>query len=165
MPIKPTSRQFSDDQIHLRRPRAEEIDRLAPLAFHVLKESAEYAVYNIDLERAKQNARRWIGGEDRYFVRIAEDSNGKVLGFFVGQVYARWFTRDISATDEMVFVSPQARGRGVGKAMLQAFISWAREKGAVKFFLGDTLGISLEASKALYISAGFREAGHIYGAD
>ena len=54
-------------------------------------------------------------------------------------------------------VAPQARGRGVGRAILDALLDWARQAGAAEIFLD--VRPSNEGAIALYNSRGFVEIG------
>ncbi|HEU5047453.1 MAG TPA: ribosomal protein S18-alanine N-acetyltransferase [Rickettsiales bacterium] len=50
-------------------------------------------------------------------------------------------------------VSPEHRRHGIGKALLEAILNWAREKGVKTIFL--EVRISNEAAQELYKNAGF----------
>ena len=54
-------------------------------------------------------------------------------------------------------VAPHARGRGVGRAILDALLDWARQAGAAEIFLD--VRPSNEGAIALYNSRGFVEIG------
>jgi ribosomal-protein-alanine N-acetyltransferase len=54
-------------------------------------------------------------------------------------------------------VAPQARGRGLGRALLQAVISRAAEQGAASLFL--EVGADNPAALALYAGLGFTRVG------
>ncbi len=58
-----------------------------------------------------------------------------------------------------LYVSPEKRGQGLGRALLEAAMEWARERGADHFEL--TTSMDDDAARALYESAGFtnREGG------
>ena len=56
-----------------------------------------------------------------------------------------------------VWVAPQARGRGVGAALLDAAITWARERRATALHLDVTAGDG--AAARLYRRAGFVDVG------
>jgi GNAT superfamily N-acetyltransferase len=62
-----------------------------------------------------------------------------------------------SATLYQVWVAPEARGRGVGAAMLDAAIAWARTRRLRALHLGVTTGDT--AAVRLYLRAGFAAVG------
>jgi GNAT superfamily N-acetyltransferase len=62
-----------------------------------------------------------------------------------------------SATLYQVWVAPEARGRGVGAAMLDAAIAWARTRRLRALHLGVTTGDT--AAARLYRRAGFATVG------
>jgi phosphinothricin acetyltransferase len=57
-----------------------------------------------------------------------------------------------------VYLAPEARGRGVGKALMQALIARARAMG-LRHLIGAIGDSANTASIALHKAAGFREAG------
>lgn len=62
-----------------------------------------------------------------------------------------------SASLYQVWVAPEARGRGVGAALLDAAVAWARNRGARALHLGVTTGDT--AAARLYRRAGFVAVG------
>jgi GNAT superfamily N-acetyltransferase len=72
-----------------------------------------------------------------------------------------WVKLDVpdapTASLYQVWVAPQARGRGVGAALLDAAITWARERRATALHLGVTAGDG--AAMRLYRRAGFVDVG------
>lgn len=56
-----------------------------------------------------------------------------------------------------MWVAPEARGRGVGDALLQAALQWARQSGAHRVGLGVAVGDTPAAR--LYQRAGFADCG------
>ena len=72
-----------------------------------------------------------------------------------------WGRQDDDAADVarvyQVWVTPDARGLGVGRQLLQAIIDWARSRGVRRLELGVTP--SHPAAVRLYRSAGFVDAG------
>lgn len=72
-----------------------------------------------------------------------------------------WVKLDGAGTDTaslyQVWVAPQARGRGVGAALLDAAIAWARAQRATALRLGVTAGDG--AAARLYRRAGFAATG------
>lgn len=64
-----------------------------------------------------------------------------------------------SATIYQMWVAPEARRRGIGLALLEAAIKWARTAGVVRLQLRVTCGNS--SAQRLYARAGFSTVGDI----
>lgn len=82
---------------------------------------------------------------------IAMDEAGVPIGY--GGVKVGGDQADVMT----IGVAPRARGRGVGRAILDALLEWARQVGAVEIFLD--VRPSNEGAIALYNSRGFVEIG------
>lgn len=82
---------------------------------------------------------------------IAMDEAGVPIGY--GGVKIGGDQADVMT----IGVAPRARGRGVGRAILDALLEWARQAGAVEIFLD--VRPSNEGAIALYNSRGFVEIG------
>ena len=82
---------------------------------------------------------------------IAMDEAGVPIGY--GGVKVGGDQADVMT----IGVAPRARGRGVGRAILDALLEWARQAGAVEIFLD--VRPSNEGAIALYNSRGFVEIG------
>ena len=69
------------------------------------------------------------------------------------------YTGSLDAYLEELYVVPKRRGRGLGRALLEAAMEYARERGAVRIDLNTS--VDDVAARALYESAGFtnREGG------
>lgn len=98
----------------------------------------ELAEYEKAVEQARASQEQLLealfGEHPAAFVLIAEDDeNGQVVGF------ALWFPRFSTWTGtrgmhlEDLFVRPQARGGGYGKALLASLAALCREKGYERF--------------------------------
>jgi len=64
---------------------------------------------------------------------------------------------DSSADLISLWVAPQARGRGVGEALIDAVITWARSEGYTRLVL--EAGIENRSAVALYTRKGFKPTG------
>jgi GNAT superfamily N-acetyltransferase len=60
--------------------------------------------------------------------RLAEE-NGSVVGFTVSVLHAGTWTKTPICYLEDLFVDPEIRGKGIGKALIEDLIAMARERG------------------------------------
>ena len=67
-------------------------------------------------------------------------------------------SREQSAEMKRLYVLPEARGRGVGRALIEACAMWAREHGARELLL-DTVPEAMPGAVRLYRSLGFEPTG------
>src|SRR5947209_10761706 len=74
-------------------------------------------------------ARALRDASDRATVLVAEDSHGKLLGFMHLCGEPDYYTRAECGHIADIVVKPDARGRGVGEALVAAGERWARERG------------------------------------
>jgi len=90
---------------------------------------------------------------DRTTVLVAEDSHGTLLGFMHLCGEPDYYTRAECGHIADIVVKPDARGRGVGEALVAAGERWARERGYSLL----TLNVFLEngPARALYERTGF----------
>jgi ribosomal protein S18 acetylase RimI-like enzyme len=76
----------------------------------------------------------------------------------LGLAWAKVDAADASVVNLFqVWVAPEARGRGVALALLDAALGWARSRGARAMQLGVVCGN--DAARRLYERAGFRASG------
>jgi GNAT superfamily N-acetyltransferase len=69
---------------------------------------------------------------DRATVQVARDDAGRPVGMATAQLVISSAEGAPSAWIEDVIVASYARGRGVGRALLEAVLGWAREHGATR---------------------------------
>jgi GNAT superfamily N-acetyltransferase len=96
-------------------------------------------------------AGRWQGGTAAVF--LAEDV-GRAVGTATGAAY------DAAPGEAHVYamwVAPDARGAGVGRALLEAVAGWARGRGCDRLVLRVTE--TNERARRFYAAYGFVEAG------
>ena len=90
-------------------------------------------------------------------VLIAEEASGRFLGFAELSIrsYAEGCTSDRVAYLEGWFVAPDARRRGVGRALVEAAEAWGRARGCVEF--GSDAVADNHVSAAAHRALGFTE--------
>lgn len=145
-------------QISVRRFNPAEWPIYKALRLRALEESPNAFGSTLDLEREQTDA-AWTerlqnavsSGQD--CALIAE-----VEGTPSGLVWAKADANDSGTVNIFqMWVAPQARGRGVGDALLQAAIHWAKQYGARFAKLGATCGDN--PAVRLYQRTGFVEFG------
>ena len=89
-------------------------------------------------------------------VLVAEDTGGRIVGFArVSPYSSRPFYAGVG--DHGVYVDPEARGGGVGRALLEAIAAAAERQGMYK--LTSRVFTTNAASRAVHRAAGFVEIG------
>ncbi len=87
---------------------------------------------------------------------LVADENGDVVGYAYAAIegYDYMELRGPAGVIHDIFVDPQSRGRGVGRLLLQAALTFLRTRGAPRVVLTTAEGN--EVAKRLFASAGFR---------
>ena len=110
------------------------------------------------------------GDVDRFFsgasrnplaTLIAKDNTGRALGFAELSIrpYAEGCTTENVAYVEGWFVVPDARGHGVGRALMAACEAWARSEGCTEF--ASDSQVDNDVSIAAHLALGFTDEGLI----
>lgn len=63
---------------------------------------------------------------------VARDADDRVVGMVTGQLVASTAEGALSVWIEDVVVDETSRGRGIGRALLQAVLTWAKDAGATR---------------------------------
>ena len=87
---------------------------------------------------------------------IVAERDGQIIGFMIGFCAPYWGSDDLVASDILVYITPKYRGGSSAKKMVEAFIAWAKEKGAILIQLGVSTGIHTERTVSLYESLGLK---------
>jgi ribosomal protein S18 acetylase RimI-like enzyme len=108
---------------------------------------------------AVERAYREIVRRDADLSLIADDS-GTAVGICTVEVRSTMRQESLEAWIPELVVSEPLRGRGIGRALLEAGISTARERGARQAVLES--GEQRTTAQALYRSLGFLPAGSVF---
>jgi GNAT superfamily N-acetyltransferase len=107
--------------------REEELETLLPL---IAAYQRFYKVDDVDSERNRSFFRRFIAPSEDGRLLAARDEGGAILGY----ACLYWHFSSLQATETVLmndlYVAPDARGRGIGRALIEASAAVARERGA-----------------------------------
>jgi GNAT superfamily N-acetyltransferase len=81
-------------------------------------------------------------------------------GCMIGLVSANWYDDRLIAYEQMLYVTPEARGRSMlAPRLVGTFVSQARNLGAHEVHVGSSTGIQDERTARLYEVMGFKRSG------
>jgi L-amino acid N-acyltransferase YncA len=127
------------------------------------------AIFNYEVEHSAaiwvekrvtvSDRRAWLAARQAQGcpVLVAEQ-DGEVLGFGAYGPF-RPYEGFRNTVEHLVYIAPDARGKGVGRALLAALIDDARQRG--KTVIVGAIDAENDASLALHRSAGFVETGRM----
>ena len=113
-------------------------------------------------EHAEAVARYFAGTlREPIMVLLAEDGHGRPVGFveLSLRAYAEGCQSDNVAYVEGWYVGPEVRGRGVGRALIEAAEDWARSQECTE--LASDAQLDDAASAAAHEAVGFSDVGQI----
>ena len=81
---------------------------------------------------------------------------GEIVGITSCLLYPLYFSQANVAQELWWWLTPKARGSGIGKMLFQAIESWSKQKGANALFMIALEDERAEAMEKVYFRAGFR---------
>lgn len=141
--IEPYSDDYREQVLVLAREMHEEsiVHRHIPLNEEKLIGQLKFSAQNPDV-----------------FVKLAV-RNGEVLGGFFGVISTIYFSDERAAKDMAWFVKKGRRGSLAAVLLVAAFEAWGRQRGVKYFMLGQSTGVEVETTAALYEKLGYRAVG------
>lgn len=144
------------ETIAIRRAEPSDLSSIAALSDELFHEDAGQRDPFMNLEWARQEGERYFQQmlqEPSYVTYVAEDGQ-QAVGYLVGYVRTpNSLYPQIAAELESMFVEQPFRGQGVGRALAEAFLAWAREQGATRVTV--TAYAANERAIRFYKSLGF----------
>ncbi|WP_446741679.1 N-acetyltransferase family protein [Silvibacterium acidisoli] len=99
-----------------------------PVILELIHALAEYEREPHSVEMTAEQLLRDGFGDERFYECLIADEDGTAAGFALFfPIYSTWQGRSLHLED--LFVKPEFRGRGIGKALLKQVASIAAERG------------------------------------
>jgi len=114
-----------------------------------------------DIERAAQNAYESIILNQHGFGLLAFDGDVPI-GMIAGVLATYDFGGQIYAFNNVWYVKKERRGSPVGIKLLDRFVDWSKDQGAMQVLLGVASGITPERTGKAVLRKGFVETGRNY---
>lgn len=84
----------------------------------------------------------------------------KYIGFMLAALCPYFFSSvECLASDLALFVLPEERGGFAAVRLIKSYEEWAKLKGATEIYLGQSTGIHIEKTDALYTRLGYTKLG------
>lgn len=93
-----------------------------------------------------------------YYFRLAVRGD-EVLGGFFGHISSLYFSRERAAKDLAWFVTKAKRGSVAAVVLVRDFEAWAKAQGVKYFVLGQSTGVRMDTTRALYEHLGYEVIG------
>ena len=117
--------------ISIRKATAADVEALVPLLADLFSIEADFRP---DVERQRRGLALLLAAPAQSLVLVAE-RGGEVAGMVTVQLVVSTAEGALSGLLEDMVVAPAARGRGIGRRLLEAAESWTRERGATRLQL------------------------------
>lgn len=107
---------------------------------------------------AEDIAETFLSGDPDQVAFVAEGEDGELLGFVEASIrrdYVDGCETSPVAFGEGAFIRPEWRGKGVGRALVEAVADWGRAKGCTE--LASNAMLDNTASHAFHEAVGFEE--------
>jgi phosphinothricin acetyltransferase len=144
----------------IRRAEAADLDRITDIYADAVRHGT--ASYELEPPGRADMEARFAALAGNGFPYIVVEENGGILGYaYAGPFRPRPAYRFI--VEDSIYVAPEAKGRGIGRLLLEALIEEVRRLGFRQIIavIGD--GTPASASVRLHEKLGFRHSGKLEG--
>ncbi|MYD23392.1 MAG: GNAT family N-acetyltransferase [Holophagales bacterium] len=111
----------------------------------------------------RRGIERKIDRRGKYCLLQAE-AGSEAVGMLMGVAAPHFHASELGASLLSWYVLPEHRGSLAAVKLLHGFRRWARDRGAVRFYIGVTSGIDVARTDRLLRRLGFRQTGANYEA-
>ena len=144
----------------IRAAKSNDLPAITRIYGYYVRETA--VSFEIEPPTASEMAQRWRSLTADGYSYLVATSGGAVCGFaFTGPYKPRAAYR--GTVEESIYLAPEACGRGIGTALMEALIKTSENKGYHQMIarIASHAGGRTAASLALHRKLGFREVGRL----
>ena len=147
----------------IRTATNEDIEYMVELGAKIHTESRlSYLNYNMDKFRRGLETFILLHEKGTHLSLLAENSEGKIIGMFLGALEEYFFTTDKSANSFLIWVDPDYRGSSTAIKLIDIFKQWAVKKGAKEINLVVSSGVRIGSTDRFFRRLGFVQSGGNY---
>lgn len=114
----------------------------------------EFRKFNFNPEKALRELHNWI--QNHFFVVVVDD--GRVVGMMAGSKRDQWYSDDVLAAEDLLYVAQENRGTRAAYLLMREFMRWADQIGAQHIRAGVATGTGAGAER-LYKHFGMNYVG------
>ena len=145
-------RDLRNCPIRIERATAADLDQMIALLGELFTLERDFAAQP---ERQAAGLRLLLDRADRAAVLVARDGADRITGMITAQLVVSTAEGALSAWIEDVIVRREMRGRGVGRALIEAVLEWSRKAGATRAQL--LIDTENEPAEGFYARLGWRK--------
>ena len=125
------------------------------------EEGNRYTKLDID-EEVLYNIAKVALDNPTMFMRVIEDSNGKIVGMIAGEISMYIFSAEKIAREFFLFVQPSFSNVDAAKKLVTSFVTWAQEQNVKEVQIASTTGFKTDKFGKLMELCGLKEIGRTY---
>lgn len=133
-------------------------DTMLKLAREMQAESELHRELPMNEEKLVQQCENSIARPSRVYLKLCY-RNEEALGVFFGLISTPYFSDALVAKDLAWFVPRSHRGSLAAITLLLDFEQWAREQGVHHICLGQSTGVRMSETQALFTRLGYQTLG------
>jgi len=146
----------------IRRATVADLGRLVELARKMHAES-RFRIYRFAEQKVRDMLQGLIDSPETGLVMVAVDrTTGEIVGGMAAMCVEQWFSDEKVAQDLALFVDPDKRGGIAAARLVDEFLGWAYDMGAVTAELGINTGVRVERTALLFERMGMARTAYLY---
>ena len=126
-----------------------------------MHEEGAYAFLPFERDKVRALIAEYLGNPQECCLLVA-DEDGVLVGMVAGFLSDYFFCNETIASDNLLYVDREHRGRPAAARLLRSFRKWAVARGARELCLGISTSVETERTGEFYRRMGLTRIGAIY---